>query len=223
LRSFLQGEPISAQSLTLFDQVARTISHHTFDARFRGMANWMMIVAPIPLTLHIVAYLLFAGRPHYALGMIATTTTMIVTILPTLLLFGVPTFRLLPAWQWKHFVTVWLGHLAATLLALFIVLVFAPLGNRELILMVYPLWATIAGLSFLAHATEAGIYYMIGGVLFACAILMALTPYWAPLEVAFLMTTNMTFQAIYLRRLSVEPPPPGPLGAHAATTIKSDS
>src|SRR5262245_15482662 len=41
LRSFLRGEPIHAQSLTLFDQVARTISHHTFDARFRGMANWM--------------------------------------------------------------------------------------------------------------------------------------------------------------------------------------
>ena len=76
-------------------------------------------------------------------------------------------------------------------------------------------------MSFLAHATEAGIYYMIGGLLFACAIVMALTPYWAPLEVALLMSVNMGSQAMMLRRLSVEPTLPGPLAAHAATTIKS--
>jgi serine/threonine protein kinase len=221
LRSFLRGEPIAAQSLTLFDQVARTISHHSFDARFRGMANWMMIVAPIPLSLHIVAYLLLAGRPHYALGMVATTAAVIFTLLPTLLIFGVPTARLLPAWQWKHFVSVWVAHLLAVALTLFVVLVFAPRGDPMMVLMVYPLWAAITGISFFAHATEAGIYYLIGCLLFAGAIVMALTPYWAPLEVAFLMTANMTFQAIYLRRLSRETP--AAKGGHAATTIKTDA
>ena len=48
LQSFLSGEPINAQTLTLLDQFARTISHHTFDARFRGMANRMIVRRPDP-------------------------------------------------------------------------------------------------------------------------------------------------------------------------------
>src|SRR5262245_665030 len=187
LRSFLRDEPINAQSLTLFDQVARTISHHTFDARFRGMANIMMFVAPIPLTLHIIAYWIFAGRSYYPLAMVATTAVMIFTMLPAMLISGVPTLRLVPAWQRKHFVTVWCSHLIAMAVMLLVVLT-APLDNSQAVLMVYPLWATAAAMSFLAHATEAGIYYMIGGILFTCAIVMALTPHWAPLEVGLLMT-----------------------------------
>jgi hypothetical protein len=35
------------------------------------------------------------------------------------------------------------------------------------------------------------------------------------------MTANMTFQAIYLRRLSREPP--AAKGGHAATTIRTDA
>ena len=48
LRAFLHEEPISAQSLTILDQVARSIGHHTFDSRFRGLANRMAFAAPIP-------------------------------------------------------------------------------------------------------------------------------------------------------------------------------
>jgi hypothetical protein len=91
------------------------------------------------------------------------------------------------------------------------------------LLMVYPFWAATAAMSFLAHATEAGMYYMIGGILFAVSILLAVTPTWAPLEVAFVMTVNMTAQALYLRGQSKQPPAgtSGPLGAAAATTVKS--
>ena len=89
--------------------------------------------------------------------------------------------------------------------------------------MVYPLWAATAASTFLAHATEAGVFYMVGLVLFSVSILMALTPKWAPLEVAFFMSLNMTIQALYLRRLS-QPTPASPqskLLAVAATTVKS--
>jgi hypothetical protein len=76
-------------------------------------------------------------------------------------------------------------------------------------------------LTFLAHATEAGIYYMTAATLFAGAIVMALTPQWAPLEVALLMSANLTVQAIYLRNLTKDKPPTaaGPLGG--ATTVKT--
>ncbi len=206
LKAFLDGEPIRAVAQTLLDQVARTISHHTFDARFRGIANRMLCFAPIPLTVHVIAYLLLAGRPYYALAMVATTATMVFIMLPVLLITGVPTLRLVPAWQRKHFVTVWAGHLLAMAVILFVVLVSLPLEDPQIVLMVYPLWATIAAMSFLAHATEAGIYYMVGGLLFLVAVGMALALHWAPLVVAFVMTANMTAQAFYLRRLSIEPP-----------------
>src|SRR5204862_2290944 len=62
LHAFLQGDPINAHSLTLLDQVTRTISHHGFDARFRGFANRMLAFAPFPLILHLVAYFFFAGK-----------------------------------------------------------------------------------------------------------------------------------------------------------------
>jgi len=93
-----------------------------------------------------------------------------------------------------------------------------------MLLMVYPLWATTAAMSFLAHATEAGMYYMVGGVLFCVAILMAFTPMWAPLEVAFFMTANMATQALYLRRLTREPPAGSRARSLAtATTFRSEN
>jgi hypothetical protein len=79
-------------------------------------------------------------------------------------------------------------------------------------------------MSFLAHATEAGMYYMVGALLFCVAILMALTPTWAPLEVAVFMTANMATQALYLRKLTKEPPAAIQARAFAAadTTVKSE-
>jgi serine/threonine protein kinase len=204
LRAFLQGEPISAQSLTVFDQVARSISHNSFDARFRGFANLLLVFAPVPLTVHLIAYAVFASQSYYPLAMVATTATMIFTMVPTLLVFGTPTLHNVPAWQRRHFLTMWIGHLFAMAVTLLIVLLTVPF-NSPLVLMVYPVWAAIAAISFLAHATEAGMYYMVAALLFFAAIVMALTPSWAPLEVAVFMSLNLTAQALYLRKQLKEP------------------
>jgi tRNA A-37 threonylcarbamoyl transferase component Bud32 len=202
LRAVLDDEPIHAQSLTLFDQVARTIGHHGFDARFRGIARRILLIAPIPLGLHLVAYLLFAGRPYYPQAMVATTAVMMFTLVPLLLITGTPTLRTIPAWQRRHFVTVWVGHLVAMAVVLIVVMVSTPPANPHLLLMVYPLWAVTAATSFLAHATEAGMYYLIGAALFAVAIGLALVPVWAPLAIAVIMTANMLFQGFYLQRMA---------------------
>jgi hypothetical protein len=208
LRAFLHDEPISAQSRTLLDQVARSISHRSFDERFRGFGVLMLLLAPFPLTIHVVAYAFLLGKTYFAPAIVATTAVMMFTLIPLLLLTGLPTLRMIPNWQRTHFVTVWVSHLIAMAVLLVIVVLSTPRDRPELLLMVYPLWASSAAISFLAHATEAGLYYIVGGVIFAVAILMALTPTWAPLEVAVLMTTNMVLQGVYLRRLSVDPPPP---------------
>jgi hypothetical protein len=66
-------------------------------------------------------------------------------------------------------------------------------------------------------------YYIVAGVLFCVAILMAFTLRWAPLEVAFFMSVNMTSQGLYLRRLTraAVVSSPSKLFTAAATTIKS--
>jgi serine/threonine protein kinase len=223
LRAFLRDEPISAHSLTLLDQVARSISHHSFDARFRGFANRMIWFAPIPLSVHLIAYGIFADKSYYATAMVATTSGVLFTVLPALLMSGVPTMRLVPAWQRKHFLTVWLGHMIAMAVILLAVVLQTPRGNPRALLMVYPLWAATAASSFLAHATEAGMYYMVAAVLFGVALLMALTPSWAPLELAFFMSANMTAQALYLRKLTQPAATEtNRIALAGATTVESD-
>jgi eukaryotic-like serine/threonine-protein kinase len=223
LHAFLQDEPISAQSLTLLDQVARSISHHSFDERFRGFANRMLWFAPIPLVVHLLAYAVFAGKPHYPAAMVLTTTCMIFLLLPSLLFTGVPTIQNVPAWQRKHFVTVWIGHLVSMIVVLFAVWYAVGRHDPSKLLLAYPLWATIAAMNFLAHATEAGIYFMVAALAFGLAVLMALTPTWAPLEVALFMSANMAAQGMYLRRTSQRPgaEKTSLIGAAAATTIRT--
>jgi serine/threonine protein kinase len=223
LHSFLRGDPITAQSLTLLDQVARTVSHHGFDVRFRGFANRMLLVAPVPFVVHALAFSYFYGKPHYAVAMVATTACMLVALMPALMISGVQTLRHLPTWQKRHFMTVWIGHMIAMSVTLLVVALFTPRDNPNRLLMVYPIWATTAAMSFLAHATEAGMYYMVGAVLFCVAILMALTPTWAPLEVAVFMTANLASQALYLRKLT-QPSPPisSPLATPSGSTLKTD-
>jgi hypothetical protein len=89
--------------------------------------------------------------------------------------------------------------------------------------MAYAVWAAMAGLSFLAHATEAGMYYVIAAVMFVVSVVLAITPYYAPLEVALLMSVNMAVQGLYMRSLTRDPAEKlgDRLGIHAETTVRT--
>src|SRR5262245_39305595 len=89
LQAFLHGDPITAHSLTLLDQVTRTISHHGFDSRFRGFANRMLYFSPVPFIVHVIAFAAFYGKPFYPVGMVATTACMLVALMPALMISGV--------------------------------------------------------------------------------------------------------------------------------------
>jgi serine/threonine protein kinase len=200
LQAYLHDEPISAQSLSLLDQVARSISHHGFDERIHGFAKWMLCFSPLPIVTHLIAFAILFRTPHYANGMIATTSVMLFIMLPLLIFVGEPTLRLIPSWQRKHFLTTWIGHSIAMGVLLAVVLIAIPADQPQQRLIIYAIWAGAAAVSFLSHAVEAGFYYVVAGMMFCLAIVFALTPYWAPLEVSFFMTFNMLLQGVYLRR-----------------------
>ncbi len=221
LRAYLHDEPIAAQSLTVFDQVARSISHHTFDARFRGFANQLLLFSPLPLIVHVIAYFVFRDKSYYPLAMVLTTGLLVLTLLPVVIVMSAHTLRDLPAWQRRHFITMRVANFFGLLLALAIVLVSVP-AHSMYVLMVYPIWAIVSAMCFVAHATEAGMYFVVGVFLCVAAVIMVLTPTWAPLEVAVFMSANALAQAIYLRRLSNQPAETasGPIGS-APTTVKT--
>jgi hypothetical protein len=221
LRAFLHDEPINAQSLTVLDQVARSISHHSFDDRFRGFANQLLLFSPVPLVVHLLAYFVFRNQPYYPLAMVLTTGSLVLTLLPVVIVMSARTLKDWPTWQRRHFITMRAANWFGLLLALGIVLVSVPLDSPY-VLLVYPLWATISAMCFMAHATEVGMYFLVGAFLCLAAIIMAITPTWAPLEVAVFITINAIGQGIYLRRLSSQQPPAGDsrLGA-SPTTVKT--
>ncbi|MDX1944939.1 MAG: serine/threonine-protein kinase [Pirellulaceae bacterium] len=200
LANFLAGEPITAQSLTILDQVARGISHQSFDRRFRAFANTMTWISPLPLAVHLVAYALFWGRPIFPVAIVTTTALVVFLATGTLMLLSLATLRTVPSHQRRHFLTVWVSHLLALIVSLLAVVMFVPLDEPERLLMIYPIWVGIAAHSFFAHAAEAGIFYVVGSLMFALAVLMLFTPLFAPLEVSLFMTCNMIAQSIYLRR-----------------------
>lgn len=222
LRAYLHDEPINAQTLTILDQVARTIGHHTFDDRFRGFANQLLAFSPLPLVVHLVAFFVFRSQPYYPLAMVLTTGTLVLALLPVVIVVSMHSLRELPTWQRRHFITMRAANWVGLLLALAIVLVSVPLDSPY-VLMVYPIWATISAMCFLAHATEVGMYFLVGAFLCFAAVVMALTPTWAPLEVALFITINAVGQGIYLRRLSRESQPVAGnrLGIHSETTVRS--
>jgi serine/threonine protein kinase len=205
LQAFLHDEPIHAQSLSILDQVARSLTHHGFDERIRGFANVMLCFSPIPLISHLIAYWFLAGKPYYANGMIATTSVVLFVMLPLLIRIGSPSLRLIPSWQRKHFLTTWIGHAICMGVLLAVVLIAVPSDQPNLRLLIYGVWAGAAALSFLSHAVEAGFYYVVSCMMFCLAIVLALTPTWAPLEVSFFMTFNMLLQGLYFRRHASEP------------------
>jgi hypothetical protein len=153
--------------------------------------------------------------------MVLTTGLLIVALLPVVIVMSVHTLRDSPAWQRRHFITMRVANWLGLMLAIAAILVSVP-ADSHYVLMVYPMWAIISAMCFLAHATEVGMYFVVGAFLCVAAIIMALTPTWAPLEVAVFITINAIGQGIYLRRLSsqrLEPSHPG-LGS-APTTVKT--
>jgi len=222
LRGFLHDEPISAQSLTVLDQVARTISHHSFDDRFRGFANQLLLFSPFPLVVHLVAHFVFRQQPYYPLAMVLTTSTLVLALLPVVIYMSVHSLQKWPAWQRRHFITMRTANWFGLVLALAIVLVSVPLDSPYIV-MVYPIWATVSAMCFLAHATEVGMYFVVGAFLCVAAVIMALTPAWAPLEVALFITINAIGQGLYLRRLSAQQAPAtdSRLGG-SPTTVKTE-
>jgi serine/threonine-protein kinase len=201
LRSFLDGEPIQARSITLLDQMVRTIGHTGFDVNFRSWSNLLLALIPVPLTAHILAFVLLRDRPYYYYAMPLVSAVVVLTLTSTIFLGNQQSMRRVPSRQRRHLRSVWTGHVASFMLVPLTVWWLAPPREPADFFVVYPLWLAIGGLTFMALASDAGTFYVISACCYSMAALMLLQPEWSPFVVALLITANMLMQGLMLRRL----------------------
>jgi serine/threonine protein kinase len=201
LRRFLDNEPISARSATLFDHVGRALGRVRVDPRFREWSKLTLALAPLPVILFSLLFFLLRDHPNFPPLMIGTSLVFILLVQSSLLNAHRAMMRLVPGDQRRHIHSVWGANTIAILLSLLVIWRVTPADQPEGLLMVYPLWLTCVGITFSSFATLAGPLYLLSALAFTLAAVTAFVPEWAPIIVGFFATTNLTTQGIFFYRL----------------------
>jgi hypothetical protein len=92
---------------------------------------------------------------------------------------------------------IWSGHIPAILLTP----VVCWQSGVDNLLVVYPLWAIIAAITFMSMANLAGFMFVTGTFLFLLSLLMSLLLPYAPLMLGAVMSANMLYLGAMLRRM----------------------
>jgi hypothetical protein len=206
LQRFLDGEPIRGRSITLLGQMVRTLGRSNVDAHFRTWSNWMLAIAPLPLLVYLIAYLVFREQEYYPYAMVAVSLTFTLVLIPTLFWGNRHSMRRVQRRQRNTLFSIWGGLLISYLLMPVVVWRLVPLRQPEDIFVVYPLWALLGAATLCSLGGEAGIFYLIAAYWYAAAGLMVWQPACSPFLIGLAITANALIEWIFLRRLQ---PPAG--------------
>jgi serine/threonine protein kinase len=199
LQAYLGGEPIRARSWTALEQIVRAVRHHNLDERVAGLGNSYLWGAPVCTLIHLAAYALAHAWPRFP-EVIALVTYATVVLLPLVALTARPdVMRLFPVWLRRRLWAVWVANVVASSLSLVLFWQATPGGEPERLLLVYPVWALLTGVAWFAFTDLLGIYYVLGGITLAAAVLAGLLPFWAPLIVSLAASLNMAVLGLFLR------------------------
>jgi hypothetical protein len=201
LHSFLDGEPISARSLTLLERMARTISYSDSRAPLRTSGAALLQVAPLPVTIQLMLLLFFGDQPAYPVICMTVAVLAIAVLMP------------LSAWQLRRplqqaprgirryltslLLVRWVGYLMVP----GIVALMRPGHEPAEFYMVFALWILMDGNFYLMVGSEVGIGYPMALLNYTAAVLVSLAPGWAPLAAGLLISGSMLVQGLYLRFL----------------------
>jgi eukaryotic-like serine/threonine-protein kinase len=214
LDRFLAGEPTHTRGINLLEQITRQLNRNlrllpeeTSHSPHHRL--YLLYLAPLPFVLQLLLYLAAGGKPFYAvasMGVILLTVLILCGVL--LATHSVNPWRLSAAANrqiWSARVGLLLG---LAMLALVSYLT-APLGAPWDPLCVYPLWIVLFGVTLIILGSVIwGRLYVIGLVLFAVAILMALRLEWSALLVGLVLSAvGMAVSLHGLRRISKEAAP----------------
>jgi eukaryotic-like serine/threonine-protein kinase len=210
LRHFLAGEPVSAREDGIGSQIARLVGRMDLDARVSRLGTSALWMSPIGLGSQLIVYLGWRHDPDYAYYALGALLVVVVFLVAVIVGGNQAMLREIPSAQRRHHRTVWTTHLVGCFVITFVVVWAMPHNRPEDLLVIIPLLVVLAGTTMLAQASLAGMMYPAGVVFLATAVVMALDVSLAPLEAGCLMSGNLVFQGLWLRRQAERLPKPTP-------------
>jgi serine/threonine-protein kinase len=201
LRRYLDGEPVSVRSATVFDQVERALRRSNLDPRFREWGRMLLILAPMPPLILLPLVLLFGDRPHYPYLILAATALVVLSIRVFVFWAGRSVMRVVPAAQRRQIHVVWFSHAVVFVVLLFVVWLTTPPDQPDRLLLAYSYWLLTAALVLFSMAPHAGFLHVLGGVAVLLSVVAALAPTWSPMIVGLFASLIMTSMGLFLRRL----------------------
>jgi hypothetical protein len=201
LQCFLDGEPISARSLTVLDRVARAISYSGSAANgsLRSWSALLLWTAPVPLLIQLVLFLLFAGWASYPVICMSTGIVAVVTIYPLVLWPMREPLRKVPRGYRRLVWSLMFARGVGYLLVPALVALMRPGHDPAEFFLVFPLWIFLDGNYYLLAGSEGGISYPVALLFYAAALLVTLAPLYSPLAVGVLTSISMLIDGLYLR------------------------
>jgi hypothetical protein len=98
-----------------------------------------------------------------------------------------------------------------------VVWLLTPPDRPDGLLLAFPLWLILQGLSDFAMASLVGLLYVMGALEFAVAVVMALRPTAAPLVGAAALSPSLVLRGLGMRRLGANRPASHWCGGGAST------
>jgi hypothetical protein len=202
LHHYLTGEAITARSFNLLDRLALTLERSQHAAEFRGWGTMLLLFGVIVFLGHVIMFLV-----------LETEQPQLVHWLVRFSQFGLMGFLF---WRYRRQGTfmptssaerqlwsIWLGYLAAYLVALWVSRVLV--GTEHFELRLYPYTSVLTGLAFFVMGSNYwGKCYAIGVAFFGLALVMLLRLDLAPLEFGLLWSVTLILMGLHVRRLGRE-------------------
>jgi hypothetical protein len=204
LQQFLQGEPITARSATVFENVARLVRHSHIDVNFGALSTVALCISPVPLIVHVAVFVLLRTRPEYPIVALMVSILTVVLMLYSMMFSQRHRFARVASVQRRQLWSTWSGHVIGFVLVPPIIIMMVKPETIEQWFVIYALWLTQVGGTFYTIAASAGFLYVTGTACFLLALLIPWIPEYAPLLVGLLMSTNMATHGVFLRRLAKE-------------------
>jgi hypothetical protein len=204
LSRYLEGMPIQARSLNMFDYLQRTLERSQFDVEFRAYGNLMLLFAAIMALTHSVKFILMITQQPYAFILCARVAQFLLLFLA--LWWKRPASRgWLPATAAERLLwSVWVGYIVACFLASYVT---GRLAGMEAMYRgdYYAIYALFTGMAFFVLGSSYwGWLYAFGAVFFALALVMVANLQWAVLEFGALWAAALCLIGLRLRRLGRE-------------------
>jgi hypothetical protein len=201
LERFLDGEPISARSLTILERVTRALTYSGSPAGslLRSYSNLLLGMAPFPVLLLLVLFLLFASWPSYPVICLSTSMVAMVVVYPFLLWPMREPLRQVPRGYRRLVWSVMVARGTGLLLVPLVVALMRPGHDLAEFFLVFPLWILLDGNYYLLLGSEGGLSYPVAVVFYAAAVLATLAPSFSPLAWGGMVTISMLTDGLYLR------------------------